>query len=178
MDSLNDIPLPSGFRERVKYLTHGKPILGKGSGRVVCDYSADAVLKIAYNKKGIEQNKTEVAVSSKATDCTPIARVLSHHPDYSYILQQKADLFNDSVFENSSKGITVDDFFYFLRFKMRAICDRSSLFEQALSTCTAHGLDPFDVSDRKAWGIIGERPVLIDYGLTLSTARRLYKVSY
>ncbi len=63
--------------------------IGKGSSRVAFHSGRDTVLKIAYNKVGIEQNKEEVRLSAYA-GMMPLAKILDHAENFEWVLQEKA----------------------------------------------------------------------------------------
>ncbi len=64
--------------------------LGSGSSRIVYSSKRGTVVKIAKNLAGVAQNESEVEISKMSTDQTPIARVLDHAKDYSWVVAQRA----------------------------------------------------------------------------------------
>ena len=63
--------------------------LGSGSSRVVYSSGRYQVLKLAKNIAGLAQNKAECEISSEHPDM-PIAHVIDHAEDFSWILAEKA----------------------------------------------------------------------------------------
>ena len=79
----------------VKYI--GEPING-GSSRKVFDLNDNRVLKLAYNKAGIEQNKVEydIWIDSKSP---LLPRVLAHSKEFAWIITEQVIPCNITDFE-------------------------------------------------------------------------------
>lgn len=85
---LNDLNNIRTFDEKLKYCQQRLgPTFGKGSSRVIFDFTDEAVLKLAYNAKGIEQNRNEYDMSR---NCDIVVKCFEVAPDYTWILQEQA----------------------------------------------------------------------------------------
>ena len=82
-DELDNLP---EFEKKVEYCRQKLgPDFGQGSSRIVFDFTDSAVLKLAYNEKGVAQNRTECEMSKKYPIVTKIFKV---GKDYSWILSE------------------------------------------------------------------------------------------
>ena len=82
-DELDNLP---EFEKKVEYCRQKLgPDFGQGSSRIVFDFTDSAVLKLAYNEKGIAQNRAEYEMSKKYPIVTKIFKV---GKDYSWILSE------------------------------------------------------------------------------------------
>lgn len=85
---LNDLNNIKSFSGKLKYCQeHLGPTFGKGSSRVIFDWSDEYVLKLAYNEKGIAQNREECDMS-RYSDI--VVKCQENADDYSWILQEMA----------------------------------------------------------------------------------------
>ena len=64
--------------------------VGSGSSRVVYALSSRRVIKLAEGEAGIEQNAQEVKISEKYGHTGLLARVIWYHPEYRWIVAEKA----------------------------------------------------------------------------------------
>lgn len=127
------------------------PKLGSGSGRVVYDLNNGYVVKAAKNGKGIEQNKAEQQISDMG-DWKIFAKVVAYSDDYSLLVMEKArrirsfkEVWSYYRVSNNRQLFSSDEF-------------RPILVKNELLTA--------DLCRLSSWGIINERPVIIDYGFT------------
>ncbi len=127
------------------------PRLGSGSGRTVYDLGNSYVVKVAKNRKGIEQNKAEYQIS-KADHSNIFAEVLALSECSSYLVMEKAQrissfaqVWNYYHVQNNKQLFSQEEF-------------RKLLVQFDLLTADLYRLS--------SWGIVNGRPVIIDYGFT------------
>ena len=60
---LNYLNNLSNIRDRIKYCDNSLEYIGHGVGKRVYKLDDTSVLKLAYNRKGLDQNKTEILIS-------------------------------------------------------------------------------------------------------------------
>ncbi len=135
------------------------PLIGSGSGRAVYDLDNGYVVKAARNRKGIEQNKAEYQISNME-DWKIFAKVLAHSEDFSLLIMEKArhirsfsEVWNFYHVKNNRQLLSSNEF--------RAVLEKYDLL-------TA------DLYRLSSWGIINEKPVIIDYGFT-KKVQELYR---
>ena len=114
----------------------------RGSSRIVIPINNKKVLKIAYNEAGIIQNENETNVSKYLPTYYKrfIAKILEVGESYKWLIQERVD-----IIERSS------DF----------ILKQKKLFQYLLELDVVEG-------DLDQIGMIGQRTVIYDYGLTQS----------
>lgn len=150
--------------------------IGVGTGRVVYDLGDGRVIKIAKNKRGIMQNKTEAFVYSSSFDKSIFPVICCVDPNLRYIICEKATVINEGTFQEIV-GVGLSDFLYNVRF-LKNLVTPNWLHVKTIDLITRFDLDRFDISSETSWGVVGERIVLLDYGLTLDSARKYYDVAY
>ncbi len=137
------------------------PRLGVGSGRRVFDLENGFVVKVAKNKRGLAQNKTEVLISEK-DESGLIAKILAVSSDSSYLIMEKTE---------KIKHISVVwDYFH-----VKSNREMVQLPEfQELSI--KYELLFVDLYRPINWGLKEGRPVIIDYGFTKEVKRQYYSM--
>lgn len=146
----------------INHLSNGAyPLLGSGSGRRVYDLGNGTVLKAARNAKGYAQNQVE-AIISEMDDSDLFAKVLFISSDNRYLIMEKADPVSDfSVIRNyfhvktNRELFQLSDFQYIPR---------------------KYNLLAVDLCRPVNWGLIHDRPVIIDYGFTRRIRRKYYSI--
>jgi hypothetical protein len=171
----------SKHSDRVNYF-HGRyDRLGRGTARAVYDMKDGTVVKVARNPKGIAQNKTESNPRMLKTYGDILAKVLDYHPKGKWIVQEKVDDITEKEFEELT-GYQWDGFVGWLRWKSSDSNNfyKNKKFPVMVSDFISdYSLDRYDISDITSWGKNSDGKVVIkDYGLDMSTARKLYKVAY
>jgi len=177
---LNELKNISKFSDRKKYADSlFATLLGKGSSRYVYEINDKYVLKLAKNNKGIEQNKTEINIfkNSKVKDI--LAKIIEYDENGIFIVQERAEsIINDNDFERIT-NLQFDGFLYYLRHDKKWDGDNKQFYNKFNSLINKFDLDRYDISQKDSYGIInGERIVLVDYGLDMNTARKLYGIKY
>lgn len=137
------------------------PVLGSGSGRRVYDLRNGTVLKAAKNKKGYAQNQIE-SIISEMDDSDLFAKVLFISPDNRFLIMEKADpvtgfsyVRNYFHVKNNRELFQLNNFNYIPR---------------------KYNLLITDLCRPVNWGILHDRPVIIDYGFTGRIRRKYYSV--
>ena len=133
--------------------------IGSGSGRQVFDLENGYVVKVAKNKAGIAQNKSEYKISS-IDNSDLFAKVTQASNDFELLIMQKADnIYNISYvwkyFNVTSKTQL---------FKSKELQNIKKRYDLLLG----------DFARRSSWGIINGRPVIIDYGFTREVQENYY----
>lgn len=133
--------------------------IGSGSGRQVFDLQNGYVVKVAKNKAGIAQNKSEYKISY-IDNSDLFAKVTQASNDFELLIMQKADnIYNISYvwkyFNVTSKRQL---------FNSKELQDVKKRYNLLLG----------DFARKSSWGMINGRPVIIDYGFTREVKERYY----
>ncbi|HHX11671.1 MAG TPA: hypothetical protein GX731_02535 [Clostridiales bacterium] len=133
--------------------------IGSGSGRRVYDLGNGYVAKVAKNNRGIAQNQAEHHISS-SDHSNIFAKTIKVSEDFRLLIMEKAVRIRDFS--------EVRDFFN--------VESNRELFqlEEIKSVFPNYNLLLNDLYRSSNWGMINNRPVIIDYGFTQSVRRRYY----
>lgn len=125
----------------IKQIKKCKPI-AEGAGRRVY-IIGDYVLKVAKNKRGITENQNEYYLYNNIDETikTFLCPVIAINNKY--LLMKKADLIDLETFDN--------------RILPEVINIINLLYEK-------YNIDDFDLKYNFNWGMINNKPVIIDYG--------------
>lgn len=165
------------FADRKKYADENYKLLNKGTGRYVYDINNEYVLKLAKNNKGIEQNKTEINISKSGKYNDITANVVEFDVNGLYLIQQKAYRLTEQSFKDIT-GLQLQGFLYYLRHDKEWDGENVKFYNKVNSLVNEFELDRFDITNESSWGIINNNVVMVDYGLDMNTARKLYGVKY
>ncbi len=165
------------FSDRKKYADENYKLLNKGTGRYVYDINNEYVLKLAKNNKGIEQNKTEINISKSGKYNDITANVVEFDDNGLYLIQQKAYRLTEQGFKDIT-GLQLQGFLYYLRHDRKWDGENIKFYNKVNSLVNEFELDRFDITNENSWGIINNNVVIVDYGLDMNTARKLYGVKY
>ena len=165
------------FLDRKKYVDEHYKLINKGTGRYVYNINNEYVLKLAKNNKGIEQNKTEISVSNSGKYNDITANIVEYDTNGLYLIQQKAYRVTEQNFKDIT-GLQLDGFLYYLRHNIKWDGSNVKFYNKVNSLVKDFSLDRFDITSEDSWGIINNNVVIVDYGLDLNTARKLYHVKY
>jgi hypothetical protein len=165
------------FADRKKYADENYKLLNKGTGRYVYDINNEYVLKLAKNNKGIEQNKTEINISKSGKYNDITANVVEFEDNGLYLIQQKAYRLTEQGFKDIT-GLQLQGFLYYLRHDRKWDGENIKFYNKVNSLVNEFKLDRFDITSENSWGIINNNVVIVDYGLDMNTARKLYGVKY
>lgn len=165
--------------------------IGEGSSRVVFNLKNGYVLKLAKNMKGIYQNlsETEPALNSMYPDL--IARIKKYDQDSEniyWIISQKAEEMTEESFQKltniSFKDFrnTIKTYSDFMKNKItivpdevEAILNTNKITSQVKDLMEEFELTAGDLTKLSSWGIINNKPKLIDVGLTRTLYNAYYK---
>jgi hypothetical protein len=195
--NIDDLKAQTSFAAKARYIrSHGLDKLGAGSSRAVFVADPTTVIKVAKNKKGIEQNKIEAGISSYNSENAPIALVKDSDPDNTWIEAERARKAKPTDFKKII-GFPMEAIMKVLREKTDELkgnppyyyklSDRN-LFNQiaenvfvndVIELIVSHDLGIGDVNRISSWGVVNrngtEHLVLVDYGLDMDLFNRLYK---
>jgi hypothetical protein len=133
--------------------------IGSGSSRDVFDLENGYVIKVAKNRAGIAQNKSEYDIS-EYDDSGLFAEVVQVSNDFKLLIMEKADkIYSMSVvwkyFNVRGKNAL---------FHLKEMQDIKRDFNLLLD----------DLERKSSWGMINGRPVIVDYGFTSEVRQRYY----
>lgn len=133
--------------------------IGSGSGRRVFDLDNGYVVKVAKNRKGIAQNQVEYKIAL-SDHSNLFAKILMVSKDYGLLIMEKAD--------------RIQSFSYV--FKYYNVKSFRELFrlEQIRDNLSQYNLIAKDLTRASNWGIVNNRPVIVDYGFTYLVRRKYY----
>jgi hypothetical protein len=137
----------------------GYRYIGKGSGRVVFDLGNGKVVKAAKNIKGIAQNIEEFRIAM-VDDSGLFARVWDVSEDYRYLIMDKAERIRDISHVWDYFDVNNNDGLFHVM-KLQMVSEKYNLLIH-------------DFGRVVNWGLIGGRPMIIDYGFTRQVRRRFY----
>lgn len=148
--------------------------IGQGMSRSVYSLDSKKVLKIALDKNGIEQNRTEIELSSRMRNLS-IAKIYDYDDDRMWIVAEKIDTFKDEEQFEKETGWREDDLLTVLEKIEKENdggqrVDLRGLDEFAIESAkiiSIGRLSPIDVANYSHWGKnrSGELK-LVDYGYT------------
>lgn len=176
-NDINNFKQLQKFADRKKYADENYKLLNKGTGRYVYDINHEYVLKLAKNNKGIEQNKTEINISKSGKYNDITANVVEFDENGLYLIQQKAYRLTEQGFKDIT-GLQLQGFLYYLRHDKKWDGGNVKFYNKVNSLVNEFELDRFDIANENSWGIINNNVVIVDYGLDMNTARKLYGVKY
>jgi len=154
------LKMVNAFNEIMLNITRGYyRYIGSGSGRQVFDLGNGYVIKVAKNRAGIAQNKSEYKISSN-DHSDLFAKVIQASNDHSLLIMQKANKINNILYV----------FRYFNVTSKRELLNSKEL--QNIKSNYNLVLSDFDRTS--SWGMINGRPVIIDYGFTRDVVERYY----
>lgn len=135
--------------------------IGSGSSRNVFDLGNGYVIKVAKNRAGIAQNRSEYRISSLDTSDL-FAEVIEVSEYFNTLIMRKAD--------------KIRDFRYILDyFKVRNYEELFRLTEFQ-NIQYKYNLLLSDLIRMSSWGIINGRPTIIDYGFTREVVEKYYRI--
>lgn len=156
-DYLRIISAMSNTRNRLGAARLCYAKLGQGSGRMVFGLDATAVLKLAYNKKGIAQNKAESKASLSPYYNTLLVPVLASDPTGKWLIQARIMPLSETGWK---KFFQTDEGNVFYR--------KARLFARL------NGLNPYDLTKAESVGFNGANYLIFDYGLTETIYSKQY----
>ena|GEM_PF-5579724 len=144
-------------RDRLGAARFTYPVVGKASGRIAYDLGDGNVLKLAWNKKGIAQNRAE------SKPC------LTPYYDLLLVPVLASDHAGKWVIQPQTTPLSVSGFFDFARSaEGRAFCQKAHRFAQL------HGLNYYDLTKPASIGFTDDKHLIFDYGLTQAISEQYY----
>lgn len=143
-------------------------LLGEGSSRVAYALSSNKVLKIAINKKGIDQNLAELDVFTNPATKPMVAKVQDYDPEYRWLVADSVRIFsNETEFEKET-GLDFKEFVEEVKNSLiKKVMPESDLASSTVKTIVNSNLMLGDVARIDHWGKSSDgRVVLLDYGFT------------
>ncbi|GAA0076624.1 hypothetical protein UT300005_10020 [Clostridium sp. CTA-5] len=133
--------------------------IGSGSGRKVFDLGNGYVIKVAKNRAGIAQNKSEYKIS------------LNNH---SNLFAKVIGVSNNFVLLIMERAYMVPSILYV--WKYFDITSKKELIKskELQNIMKKYNLLLADLGRKSSWGIINGRPVIVDYGFTREVKERYY----
>lgn len=122
--------------------------LGSGSSRIVYDLNDGNVIKVAKNDKGFDQNMVEYTLFNSNNY---FATVVDASTNYKYLIMTKAD----RILRGPKQ----------LRTAHNCKTD-NELREKLFNFAVDYDLIIGDLMKPSSWGIFGNTPLLVDFGLT------------
>ena len=149
------------IKDKIIYdLQRGKyKYIGSGFSREVFDLSNGYVIKVAKNKAGIEQNKTEFKISNN-DDFDIFADIIFAMSNYKYVVMEKAE---------KIKSIN-----YVWRYFNVYSKNEFSKLSLIRNIKYKYNLLVSDLVKVTSWGIINRRLQIIDYGFTREVKDKYY----
>lgn len=190
---LQEVTYPAGFdlqafkglkniKDRLAYAKARLPVLGKGSSRIVFEVDPNTALKIAMNRKGLAQNKTEIDSEHFMT-----ANIYAHGDAGGWLEMEKAAPVTEQEFEALSGGISIGELERFVTYNMEGgfkplgyddAEEDSEFFRDVIDLVGSGNLAPGDVGRLSSWGKVNrngtETLTMVDFGLDISTAAKFY----
>jgi hypothetical protein len=180
--------------QKAKYARKHLQYIAKGSSRIVLLIDQETVLKIAINKAGLAQNRTEADVSNMFPSV--VAKVLKASSEVDWIEAEKATPATTRDFDKFL-GLPTSLFFNFLGNFLSKVLDgtevrlisqhhkkayeefaESEFAAEVLDVAGNYDLLKEDLLQESAWGVVKRngvpRLVLIDYGITNSDYKFFY----
>jgi len=183
LQQLSSIP---SFSKQIKYASLNWLRLTSGSSRVIFDYSPDYVLKLAKNEKGISQNSVENYNFIQNHYKDIIANVIDSDPNNKWLVVEKASKMTIAQFK-SITGIDFQNFCNYIndRFNLskhvkynvinKEELDNNIFIYEVVDLMANFNMPPGDITRKNSWGIVKNKVVLIDYGLTMDNYNEYYK---
>lgn len=177
------------FRQQALYANNNLKRLTSGSGRIVYEIDTYKVLKLAKNTKGVEQNKAEADFYVQENWGDIIAKVLEHDDEYRWVVSERASKISLSQFKRYV-GVSPDEFYKYLCTETGTVYgavstpseetvailseDPDNFANRVIDLVTEYDMMPGDFRRLSSYGIVNDKVVIVDYGLT----RFVYKNYY
>lgn len=185
---LSTLPQFLGYIER----TLGNAKIGEGQGRSVYRLPDGKVLKIARNLSGIGQNEAEVSVCKNETTATIFPRIFDFDREFNWLIAEEAGRMTRVKFVELT-GISWSEFIFVLggAFPHSLSNPTKGQLAQYQHAYNKHYGNPFvrrvigliencnyepgDLAKIDSWGVIGNKPVIVDSGFTKTVQQTHYK---
>lgn len=188
--NMKELPQIIGYVER----TLGHSRIGEGQGRTVYRLQNGTVLKVAKNLGGISQNEAEATVckSEETSDIFP--RIFELGPNATWLIAEEAKGMTRVKFSTLT-GIPWNEFQFAIGGSFPNSLDVShqtaNLLKQYQDAFNKHYANPFlrrvinlikdckyepgDIVKLDSWGVVRNKPVIIDSGFTETVNKTHYR---
>jgi hypothetical protein len=175
--------LPS-FAARIKFCNENFKKLQAGTARIAYEYSPELVIKLAKNEKGIQQNDTESDYGLHDMYPELLTNVIDSDNDNNYwLLAERAKKITPTEFK-AMAGFSLNDLHLYLVKKLlypkrppflipeespipnEELLNNSELVSSIMDMSINFSMPMGDFVKISSWGKIGNRLVLLDYGVT------------
>lgn len=179
---LQQLSKEKSFKKRIEMAKSLFDELGEGSSRMVFELPENKVLKLAINDKGIEQNLFE-ARPELQTECTN--KISMADPEGKWLIVNKAEELTEKKFKQLI-GISFSEFTDALFYKFNNESNAKKpkdyekivklpLFECIMDMMSGpNDLQLGDLYRLSSWGLVNDKVVLIDAGLSKDIYKNLY----
>lgn len=185
---LQQLSTQPSFAARIRFADTNFKKIRAGSGRIAYEYSPDLVLKLAKNEKGIQQNITENDGFIQEQYSDIVANVIDSDPNNLWIVSQKASKITPTELKNFL-GADLNELRYYLEDRinpnksylpkpseeLKNKLDNNELINELLDMMINFDMPVGDIVRLSSWGKVGNKIVLLDYGLTQSIFDEHYK---
>jgi hypothetical protein len=188
------------FRQRILYCQQHLTRLSSGSTRIVYKIDDHKVLKLAKNKRGLEQNYVESYIGYSKNYGDIVADIIDAHPDDLWLEMELArpvkhkDIVNyfgqplevivnylQHFYFTTIKNSPGHAYFYELDDEVKAHLDENDFLYDVKKLMVDNDVDPSDFGKRSSYGYVirnGEsKLVFIDYGITSEVMANYYSVN-
>jgi len=179
---LSEIDAMDTFQDRQDYLEKNLDRLSSGSSRIIFKFD-NIVIKLARNKKGIAQNKTESNIDFESKF---INKTIDHSKKYYWIMSKYLE------------DISVSDFKKIFNFEFKDFCDcfeyalqdisnvkkkkpenfnkisKIKFFNDIVNLANKYKLMPGDLIRISSWKKNNDMPILVDLGLSKNVFENFY----
>jgi uncharacterized FlaG/YvyC family protein len=180
---LSNIESLQTFSARKEYAEKCLKQIASGSSRVVFEAPKDVVVKLAFNDKGLAQNKAEASIKD---DCKYLNLVTKNAKDYSWVITPLAKKITEREFYDKT-GINFKEFGECVKYAMRELSTKErtkpedfdkisqeAIFKEIVEIGLKYKLMPGDIARISSWKIKDDVPVLVDLGLTQEIYKKFY----
>lgn len=181
LEALDSFP---SLAKKVQYAKSKLKKLGEGSSRIVFDLNDGYVLKLAKNIKGQEQNSIENDPELQKTKLVPLVK--NSHKEDVFLISEKASPIKEKEFQSISK-INFKDFSETLKLnkklddgKIEEIPEKykdvleNEFYQEVYNLMNNFDFSPGDLGRISSWGILNNKLVVLDSGLTEEIYRNHY----
>jgi len=173
------------FKARIDYAEKNLDHLSSGSARVIYTFdNKKEVLKLAKNDRGVAQNKAESKVK-----CKYVIETTKSDPNGVWKISPYAEKITEKEFEKYA-GFPFEDFGQALEYGLRSVSDntekkpkdfdkisKTEMYKNLVECGKKHDLLPGDLSRISSWGKMGDKPIVLDAGLTSEIYDEFYNTA-
>lgn len=181
----------SSFKKRIKYCKERLKYIGGGSARMVFKIDDGKCLKLARNAKGLAQNEIEATYNINEDVA---AKVFDFDDNFLWVEMELAKKISRSEFEKLA-GVSLSEYDAYLKYlkwrrsyqynkademynkpsdAVMAKCDNSEFVRDITRLLVNYDFYIPDFAFLDAYGRIGNRIVVVDYGVNATVMRNHY----